>query len=125
MDLFDEFGDCGANEARKTSASIKRSTGADYLFFHYVSHAVSNFVSNSAKNVCNYLTSDPKRASDQLCQAFTEVPILQHFDPEQYIQVETGASEHAISRVLSQLTYDLYQWHPVTCYSQKMIPAKT
>ena len=66
MNLLDEFGrgDCGKNEAKKVLASTKGPTGADYLSFNYVSHAVSNIVSNSAKNVSNHLTSDTKRAFD-------------------------------------------------------------
>ena len=66
MNLFDELsgGDCGENEAKKASASTKRPTGADYLSFNHVSHGVSNFVSNSAKNVSNYLISDSKKAFD-------------------------------------------------------------
>ena len=109
MNLIVEFdGDnCGKNKARKTSASTKGSTRADYLSFNYDSHAVSNFVSNSAKNVSNYLTPDTKKAFDQFCQAFTKALILQHFDLEQYIQVETNASEYAIGKVLNQLTNNL------------------
>ena len=87
IDLVDKFGggDRGENKARITSMLTKGPTGADYSSFHYVSHTVSNFVSNSAKNVSNYLTPDAKRAFDQLRQAFTKAPIFQHFDPEQYI----------------------------------------
>ena len=72
MNLVDEFGggDCGENEA-KTSASTKGPINADYPSSDHVSHAVSN-----------YLTPDAKKVFDQLRQAFTEVPILQHFDPE-------------------------------------------
>ena len=68
MDVVDEFGggDYGENEAKKTFVSMKRSTGADDLSSNHVSYAVSNFVSNSAKNVSNYLTPDAKRAFDQL-----------------------------------------------------------
>ena len=115
MNLVDEFGkgNRGENEAR-TSASIKGPTRADYLSSDHVSHAISN-----------YLTLDTKKAFDQLRQAFTEAPILQHFDPEQYIRVETDASGHAIGGVLSQLTNDLGRWHPVAYFSRKMIPAKT
>ena len=99
MNLVDEFGggDRGENKAR-TPASTKGPTGADYLSSDHVSHAVSN-----------YLTPDAKKAFDQLRQAFTKAPILQHFDPEQYIRVETDASGHAIGGVLSQLTNDLGQ----------------
>ena len=115
INLVDEFGggDRGENEAR-TSASTKRPTGVGNLSSNHVSHIVSN-----------YLTPDAKKAFDQLCQAFTEAPILQHFDPERYIRVETDASGYAIGGVLSQLTNDLGRWHPVAYFLHKMIPAKT
>ena len=127
MNLVDEFdeGHCGENEARSAFASTKEPTGADYPSSNHVSHIVSNIVSNSAKNVSNYLTPDAKKAFDQLRQAFTEAPILQHFDPERYIRVETDASGYAIDGVLSQLTNDLGRWHPVAYFLRKMIPAKT
>ena len=127
MNLVDKFsrGDCGENKAWKTSVSTKRPTGADYPSFNYISHVVSNFVSNSAKNISNYLIPNAKKAFDQLCQAFTKVPILQHFDPEQYIWFETDVFGHAIGGLLSQLTNDSGQWHLVAYYSWKMIPAKT
>ena len=109
MNLVDEFGrgGCGKNEARRASTLTKGPTRADYLSSNHVSHAVSNIVSNSAKNFSNYLTPDTKTAFDQLHQAFTETLILQYFDPEQYIRVKTDTSGHAIGRVLSQLTNDL------------------
>ena len=86
MNLVDEFGgnDCDENEAR-TFELIKEPIGADYPSFNHVSYAVSNIVSNSAKNVCNYLIPNAKRALNQFRQVFTEALILQHFDPEQYI----------------------------------------
>ena len=103
MDLIDKFGgvDRSENEARRTSALTKGLAGADYLSFDHISHAVSNFVCNSVKNVSNYLIIDAKRAFNQLRQAFTKESILQHFDLEQYIQVKTDASGHAFDRVLS------------------------
>ena len=93
-DVIDEFGggDCDENKIRKTSALTKRFTEADYPSSDHVSYTVSNFVSNSANNVSNYLPPDAKSAFDQLRQAFTKALILQHFDLEQYIQVETDAS---------------------------------
>ena len=93
---------------------MKGLTKADYPSSDHVSHAVSN-----------YLTLNAKKAFDQLRQAFTEAPILQHFDPEQYIRVETDVSGYAIGRVLSQLTNDVGQWHPMAYFLCKMIPAKT
>ena len=109
MDLVDKFGrgDCGENEMRRTSGLTKEPTGADYLSSDYVSHAVSNFVSNSIKNVSNYLTVNTKRAFNQLRQAFTKAPIFKHFNPERYIQVKTDTSGNAIGGVMSQLTNDL------------------
>ena len=84
INLVDKFGrgDHGENEARRAFASTKGPTGADYPSSDHVSHTVSNIVSNSAKNVSNYLTPDAKKAFDQLRQVFTKAPILQHFDPE-------------------------------------------
>ena len=127
MNLVNEFGgdDRGENEARKAFELTKGPTTADYPSFDHVSHAVSNIVSNFAKNVSNYLIPNVKKAFDKLREAFTKVPILQHFDPEQYIRVETDASGHAISKVLSQLTNNLGQWHSVAYFLRKMIPAET
>ena len=50
INLADGFcrGDCGENEVRRASASIKGLIGADYLSSNYISHTVSNIVSNSA-----------------------------------------------------------------------------
>ena len=127
MNLVNEFGrdNHGKNKARKASASIKKPTGADYPFSDHVSHTVSNIVSNSAKNVSNYLTPDTKKAFNQLRQAFTKAPILQHFDLKWYIWVETDALGHVIGGVLSQLINDSSQWHPVAYFSRKIISAKT
>ena len=84
INLVDEFGrgHRGENEARRASALTKGPIGADYPSSDLVSHTVSNIVTNSAKNVSNYLTSDAKRAFDQLHQAFIKAPILQYFDPK-------------------------------------------
>ena len=85
---------------------------------------VGRLPSKNLNGATIYLTPDARRAFTQLRQAFTKAPILQHFDPEYHIQIETDASGYAISDVLSQLT-DLGQWHPVAYYSQKMIPVET
>ena len=88
-----------------------------------------------------FLTLKARLAFTRLWQAFTEVPILLHFDPERHIRIETDACSYAIGRVLSQLTSDqrpsesdekfsskssdVGQWHPVAFFSRKMIPAET
>ena len=52
----------------------------------------------------NFLTSKAKEAFKHLRQAFTEVPILQHFDLECHIRIETNASGYTIWGVFSELT---------------------
>ena len=77
-----------------------------------------------------FLTPGAREAFNQLRQAFTEAPILRHFDPECHIRIETDALGYAIGGVLSQLTSDHLtsdqgQWHPVAYFLRKMIPAET
>ena len=49
----------------------------------------------------NFLTPEAKAAFNRLWLAFTETPILQHFDPECHIRIETDALGYAIGGVLS------------------------
>ncbi len=59
-------------------------------------------------------------------QAFVKAPILNHFDPEHYIRIETNVSSYTISGILSQLTSDdLGRWYLLAFFSRKMIPAET
>ena len=53
-----------------------------------------------------FLISGTKETFNQLRQAFTKAPILQHFDLKCHIRIETDASSYVIERVLSQLTFD-------------------
>ena len=53
-----------------------------------------------------FLTPGAREAFNQLRQAFTEAPILRHFDPKCHIRIETDTSGYAIGGVLSQLTFD-------------------
>lgn len=48
-----------------------------------------------------FLTPEARLAFTKLRQAFTEAPILHHFDPERYICFETDASGYAIGGVRS------------------------
>ena len=82
-----------------------------------------------------FLTSEAKEAFNRLRQAFTEAPILRHFDPECHIRIKTDASGYAIGGVLSQLTPNQVtlddaigsnvDWHLVAYFSRKMIPTET
>ena len=83
-------------------------------------------LSKNLNGATGYLTPDARQAFTQLRQAFTKALILQHFDLEYSIRIETDASGYTISEVLNQLTLDnLGQWHPVAYFFWKMILAKT
>ncbi len=57
---------------------------------------------------------------------FVETSILNHFDPERHIQIETDVSGYAIGEIPSQLTSDdSGRWHLVAFFSRKMIPVET
>ncbi len=72
------------------------------------------------------LTADARRAFTKLRQVFVEAPILNHFDPECHIRIETDAFGYAIGGILNQLTSDdSGQWHPIAFFSRKMIPIET
>jgi transposase InsO family protein len=71
-----------------------------------------------------------KEAQDSfvaLKAAFSEGPVLRHFDPKKPTRLETDASGYAISGIISQQHPDpsqRLQWHPVAFYSRKMAAAE-
>ncbi len=72
-----------------------------------------------------FLISGAKQVFIKLRQVFVETPILNHFDSECHIQIETDAFGHAIGRIFSQLiSDDLSQWYLVACFSQKIFPTE-
>ncbi len=74
----------------------------------------------------SFLDSEARKAFTKLRQVFVEAPILNHFDPEYHIRIETDASGYAIGGILSQLTSDdSGRWHPIAFFSKKMIPIET
>ena len=84
----------------------------------------------------SFLTPGARETFNCLQLAFTEAPILWHFDPECHIQIETDTLGYAIGDMLSQLAFgtkpdgvitkiDLSQWHLVAFFSRKMIPTET
>ena len=52
----------------------------------------------------SFLTLEAKLAFSRLRKAFTESPILHHFDLEYYIGIETDVRGYAIHGILCQLT---------------------
>lgn len=73
----------------------------------------------------NKITFDgPARtAFERLKQAFTEAPVLVHFDPELKTYVETDASDWIVSGIMSQMHDGVLK--PVAYFSMKMKPAET
>lgn len=62
------------------------------------------------------LDHDQRAAFERLKAAFQEAPLLQHFDPEKAIIIETDASDFAMGAVLSQIAKDGRK-HPVAFWS--------
>ena len=62
--------------------------------------------SQNSNRAIGYLMPNAKQAFIQLSQAFTKAPILQHFDPECHIWIETNVLGYAIDGVLSQIILD-------------------
>ena len=58
--------------------------------------------SNSPDESNTFLTHAALRAFKRLRKAFTEAPVLRHFDPERAIRVETDASDKTIGTILCQ-----------------------
>lgn len=72
-------------------------------------------------------TADAEQAFRTLKTCFTTAPILMFFDPDRASRVETDASIHAVSGLISQL-YVLESgrrvWKPVAYYSRKLNSAQ-
>ena len=61
---------------------------------------------------------------ETLKTAFSQAPVLIHFDPNNPIVVETDTSDYAIAAILSQITPSNGYIHPVTFYSRGLAPAE-
>jgi hypothetical protein len=65
-----------------------------------------------------------EKAFQSLCGTFAKAPMLEHFNPELCIQVETDASQFAVAGILSQLKPSTGHWHPIAFWLRKMAPAE-
>ena len=54
-----------------------------------------------------------------LLGTFQTAPLLQHYDPELPIRLETDASDVALGGVLSQLQTNTQKWHPIAFFSKQ------
>lgn len=70
-------------------------------FINNFSALVAPMISLTKKDVRFNFDSDCKQSFNQLKEAFTQAPILRHFDPELPILVEADASNYVIAGVLS------------------------
>jgi hypothetical protein len=73
------------------------------------------------------LPSEAKIAFQALKDAFTNTPIVAHFDPSRPTRLETDASASAISGILSQLVLrrdGVAEWRPIAFYSRKTSSAE-
>jgi len=60
------------------------------------------------------------KAFETLKEAFTQAHILVHFNPDNPIVVETDASDYVIAAIISQISSDDGNIHPITFYSHSM-----
>src|SRR5882672_8670886 len=67
---------------------------------------------------------DHMKAFGALKHAFTTAPILAHFNPDNPIVVETDASDYAIAAIISQISPDDRDIHPIAFYSCSMQPVE-
>ena len=99
----DEFGNIDGNETNllNSSASTK-STVAGYLTSESAKKGGGNIKKYvKAARGFYYLIPATKKAFNHLWHTFTQMFILQHFDPEWHIRIETDASGYAMSGVLN------------------------
>src|ERR1700719_913554 len=61
---------------------------------------------------------------DMLKQAFTEAPVLWHYDPDHPITLECDASDYAIAAILSQTDPATNELRPIAFYARTMIAAE-
>ena len=92
-------------------------------FINDFSALVAPMISLTKKDVRFNFDSDCKRSFDRLKEAFTQAPILRHFDPELPILVEADASDYVTAGVLSQTDPEGVT-RPVAYYSKRMSPAE-
>jgi hypothetical protein len=92
-------------------------------FIDDFSALVAPMIALTKKEVRFDFDSDCKRSFDQLKRAFTQAPILRHFDPELPILVEADASDYVVAGVLSQTDPEGVT-RPVAYYSKRMSPAE-
>ena len=100
-------------------------------FANFYCHFIVNF-SETVTPLTHLTQKDTKflwgpehqQVFDTLKLAFTQAPVLTHFDPVNMIVVETNASDYAIAAIISQISPDDGNLHLIAFYSHGMKPAE-
>lgn len=92
-------------------------------FIDEFSELVSPMIVLTKKDARFNFDTTCQQAFDRLKKAFTEAPILQHFDPDLPILVEADASDYVVAGVLSQSDIDGVI-RPIAYFSKRMSPAE-
>ena len=82
-------------KSRKDQKTVKSKKGI------YAKKTKASRARNLSSQSKAFFTTEAKRTFTKLRQAFIEAPILNHFDPEHHIQIETDVLGYTIDRVLS------------------------
>ena len=95
----------GGNEIKilSTFSVFKKSTKAGYLISSAKKGDQATQRGGKGAKGSKYLTPVAKKVFNFLRHAFIQALILQHFELERHIQIETNASGYTIDEVLSQL----------------------
>src|SRR5467141_3794496 len=88
------------------------------------SHIVIPLIHLTCKDTPFSWGPDHMKGFGALKKAFTTAPILAHFNPDNPIVVETDASDYAIAGIISQISPDDGDIHPIAFYSRSMQLAK-
>ena len=89
--------------AQKSCKNQKTAKSKKWI---YIKKAEAFKVINLNTQLGLFLTSGARKTFIKLKQAFIKASILNRFDPERHIQIETDVLGYAIGRIFSQLTSD-------------------
>ena len=92
----------GGSRVNKTVKNLSKSKKSK----NKKSEILTRFSDIGAMGKPIFLILGASEALNHLKQAFIKAPILQHFNPECHIWIETNASGYAIGEVPSQLSTD-------------------
>ena len=87
------------------------------------SNVVALLVRLTKKGIYFEWGEECEAAFKELKHRFTLAPVLQYFDPDKEIIIETDASDYVLAGVMSQYDVDGIL-HPVAFFSKKLVPTE-